>query len=1118
MVHKVPYDRIPYTGFKLKSNINKKNILKITLGIILLFVSLCHLILFDKWVAYVSNFQVPVLKQIFNLTVQQWFPIFTGLICLICLSVITYFIIKAQKSKNIFKNLKFKDTEIELYDEKETASYFDKYLNDILYIFENCEENVFIFEDLDRFDSILIFERLREINNLINYKIEQYNSSLKESKKDESKKHIKFFYLLRDDIFVSKDRTKFFDFLIPVVPVIDGSNSYDKILKFFNNDVKSNNLEKQFLSDLSLYIDDMRLLENIYNEYEIYKNQLKDTNQNFNKLLALIVYKNIFPKDFADLQLGRSFINAVFNTKQELIEEQISDINNRIEIKKDLLSNAKNEVAQNLRELDLIFNNDPNRQINRYYSNSLTSEAKQEKSKRSQIIEEKLKHPDLEQIILKEINDLEKEKEKIKSENIKYLLNNNTEKTAFNAAYKNALNEENNYEDVKRNEYFGLVKYLVRYGYIDEHYSDYITYFYPESISLQDKNFIMSVIEHSPLEYSYVLNNPKTIVDRIRMVDFSESEILNYQLITFLLTNNYPYHLKSVLLQIKNSNKIDFVYGYIKDGANPLLFVKQINNIWPHIFNDEIINHDENDFIKQYSLLTLYNLQIKSIEQININDCLVNYISNNKQYLNIDNPNECLIDKLKLINVHFISFDVNACNPALLKSAYENDLYIINKENIFMIFNTFFNINDEKIIKHKSYEISLKNKESHLYKYINNNINEYIDCMLDFCENLIFDNEETVIDILNNDNISFENKQRYITYLDVEISNLSSILDKNIQAELVDCSKVAYSEKNIFEYLKETETLNKSQIDFINSLDLKLNFKNLDLTNEESSKLFTLVASCSEISDSKYEEILTSLNRVYKNGFGVTELSYKKISILINNKIIRMSEQGLKDIRANYPNSVELYIKTNVNEYADLIDTSNFDYNEMLEFLKWDIPFSLKEKVLDCNNSKICLCEYTYEDEVNNYILRNNMYSDELQDLFENYEDFGVNERKIIFNIANSHMSTVKKYQKLSLVLIKALIYNNSDQDGLDLLLMNFNRFSKENAIELLSALGFTKYSDILDSSKRPRFEINNTNKGILQSFVNANYIYDFSETNGYYSIQRNKPNKKFKIFPQNSK
>lgn len=49
----------------------------------------------------------------------------------------------------------------------------------------------------------------------------------------------------------------------------------------------------------------MRLVKNIYNEFIIYFNRLNTTELDCNKMLAIITYKNLFPHDFADLQLNR---------------------------------------------------------------------------------------------------------------------------------------------------------------------------------------------------------------------------------------------------------------------------------------------------------------------------------------------------------------------------------------------------------------------------------------------------------------------------------------------------------------------------------------------------------------------------------------------------------------------------------------------------------------------------------------------------------------------------------------------------------------------------------------------------------------------------------------------
>lgn len=88
-----------------------------------------------------------------------------------------------------------------------------------MYFFEVTKYRIVFFEDLDRLNDISIFVHLRELNNLLNN-----DDSIKE-------KPIVFIYAVKDNIFTKEDRTKFFDFIIPVIPVINSTNSGEYYLK-----------------------------------------------------------------------------------------------------------------------------------------------------------------------------------------------------------------------------------------------------------------------------------------------------------------------------------------------------------------------------------------------------------------------------------------------------------------------------------------------------------------------------------------------------------------------------------------------------------------------------------------------------------------------------------------------------------------------------------------------------------------------------------------------------------------------------------------------------------------------------------------------------------------------
>ena len=115
-------------------------------------------------------------------------------------------------------------------------------IDEILYFFEVTRYRIICFEDLDRLDDASIFIHLRELNALLN----NY---------DKIHKPIVFVYSVRDNIFSEKDRTKFFDFIIPVVPIINSTNSdeaFTSRLENFLEEGFSHNISESFVLDVSL--------------------------------------------------------------------------------------------------------------------------------------------------------------------------------------------------------------------------------------------------------------------------------------------------------------------------------------------------------------------------------------------------------------------------------------------------------------------------------------------------------------------------------------------------------------------------------------------------------------------------------------------------------------------------------------------------------------------------------------------------------------------------------------------------------------------------------------------------------------------------------------------------
>ena len=462
IIHQIDSGRIPQTNFRIKRKTNTRAIIMRTLLAVVFLLMFCHVLFFDGWQSYVANISPSWLKSALDFSVHDMSVLISGIIGIGLLSFSLYHIIKAQMGKGLFKRVSADKFEIEIFEGSD-ESFFDKYLNEVLYLFENCEADVIIFEDMDRYNANRIFERLREINTLIN----------SQRTKQSGTEPLRFFYLLRDDIFVSKDRIKFFDFIIPIVPIVDGSNSYDQFIKHLTESGVFELFYEPFLQGLSLYVDDMRILKNICNEFIIYNSRLNITELSPNKLMAMIAYKNLFPRDFGDLQLQKGFVFALFDKKEQFITTKISQLTAKLEIAKERLDYVKKEHLTSISELDLITNN-KRKSIkdalrNHYYNNNEQKEKQKELdevnneyNKRKQALED---HENEDSIVLaKNIYNIEQDIAKVKNEPLCEIITRDNISEIFATTSENDVGDKLDYKDIRGNDYFALLKYLISLG------------------------------------------------------------------------------------------------------------------------------------------------------------------------------------------------------------------------------------------------------------------------------------------------------------------------------------------------------------------------------------------------------------------------------------------------------------------------------------------------------------------------------------------------------------------------------------------------------------------------------------------------------------------------------
>lgn len=258
---------------------------------------------------------------------------------------ITSYLAKIIMSRFHVKELKLPaDTTLQASEDAE-ESVFNKNLDEIMYFFEETQYQLIFFEDLDRLENRKIFVHLRELNNLLN--------------NDDAIKHkpIVFVYAVRDDIFTREDRTKFFDFIIPVIPVVNATNSGEILLEKLDDAKRHgiyHDISQGFVLDVAPFISDMRVLQNIYNEFVVYKKTLQ-TEQHLNlsdeQMMAIIIFKNLYPRDFADIQGEDGIIKKAFQDKNSYIIEKREKWQEKIEYNKELIEKVSGDALKSVKEL-----------------------------------------------------------------------------------------------------------------------------------------------------------------------------------------------------------------------------------------------------------------------------------------------------------------------------------------------------------------------------------------------------------------------------------------------------------------------------------------------------------------------------------------------------------------------------------------------------------------------------------------------------------------------------------------------------------------------------------------------------------------------------------------------
>lgn len=1002
--------------------------------------------------------------------------------------IISIFLLVFKSSRGLLsasiKKLNINNAEIEI-DKGISKSILNNHLDEIIYFFEATEYNVVIIEDLDRFEQTEVFTKLREINLLIN------NSN-------KIKRDVVFIYAIKDDMFVDKDRVKFFDFMIPIIPVIDYSNSGNKLLKIIQQN--NYNISHDLIDDLSMFIDDMRLLYNIMNEFHVYSNKLGQHFQN--QLLAMIVFKNIFPNDFTKLSQNEGDLYKTINNKQDFIKESISAMDNEIEKIKEKIELINQQKLRNKKELRALyvlavinnikstgfqgFNIDgvsvdnyvmcedsnflkiQNGSVDYFYKanhsqltpNTSTFEFKKIES----IVDNKYNYKQREELLDKngtvelknEIKQLNEKKNEIQKYKLKELMSNKLIVVEIKS-------DKSDSETKKKND---LINILLRNGYIDENYSDYISIFHEGALTKSDYQFLINVKKEETTEYNYNIIKKDGLLKKIDDFTFEKPYIFNHGLIDFLLkAKTYEKKKELLLKQLSNetSESIGFIDEYIDNSAVVDLFIRSLSHRWTNIWNYIRYKSQYTDErIDKYFRLIIQQADVDDIEKIFEKE--YDYLTNYSDFLNISPIKKGKLEQIiERLNLKFLSIDIDSPKP-LLEYLFKNNYYDINVEmfRTLMSFNKEFEADE---FETGNYGYILSKGYDFQIKYIESNIDEYVEFVYLKLENNTKDILEHYKQLLNYPDLDIDLKKEVIEKVETYIEDVSEIEDNSVVDLLYKHSKAKATWDNIlYSYEIEENKFSDGLIEYLNTLpNAELLSKERMTTVKVGDKLkydslCDAIIYENRINSNSYKLLLKSIPWWYQK-FEPEKLSNDRIVILIEFGKINPTISSYQYLKDNFDGTNILLFEKYMEKFDGKIDEITIDSSDLNLVLK-STKLSAKHKFDVLNN-----CD---EDIVT-----------------EKSENLGLIAQLVVDNESYSISDSLK----LSIITKKSILQKNR----LILINRNINLIRKSMLDDLLISLG-GDYAKITNTSKKAILEDNTLNRELLENLIKLGYISTYSE------------------------
>ncbi len=861
------------------------------------------------------------------------------------------------------KSISLRDIEIRPASENQD-SILNRHLDEIIYFFQSTDYDLVIIEDLDRFEDAEIFVTLREINSLVNE-----NGGIRRT--------IRFLYALRDDVFVNTDRTKFFEFIIPVIPIINASNSIDMVLEQGKRLELDGRLDRQFLREVSRYLNDLRLIQNIFNEYAIYVANLETDNENTlnaNKLLAILIYKNVYPRDFELLHRGEGNLADILSRQDELVAYAEAASKAEIAELEQKLSVAERQTPSDLKELrqiysmalveklptdvssvtvdrqswftlpQLVTQSTFERVIGARYVIARTVYNSQQQIDISALQNE----VDSQKTYLERKAEIESKTEANKSESLRRIRElrakiSNLRATKFNELVRSSAERVPDLFD-NFGEKGELARFLILEGHLDDTYYQYTSLFHSGRLSPNDNKFLIQIRAFLTPEPGFQIDNPSEVIAAMREADFEQSYILNVKLVDCLLGEpmRYSDQIRKLLDFIASHFESceDFFESYYATGRAVSQLLSRLARKWKQFVPAAIASKRNLLHISQL----IMNLPEQELEKLAHDlGALADFVADNLPKILTLAPD---LAPERLERIHFEVRDL----PAIAKSTgtvrfmVDRGLYELSTTNLEHVYRELLGETDLTAFRARNYTTLRSLTDPALIIRVERDLDLYLnDVLLDLHENSEED-AAAIVDLLGRDELDEDNLREFLGRQNAHLPKLDGVPER-FHAAVFELRRIAPTWENCISFMGSGGFVAEILVAYLDGKDVRAEILSRQLPNSsETLPLRQFLVNANELSDEGYREYVRALPNLFKNF--PENLVSSKLTALIEERKVAFSKDSLDSLDGDSDLAV-LFTANNIEAYLAAPDTFGRDDTFREGLLRADILNDRKRSIID---------------------------------------------------------------------------------------------------------------------------------------------------------------------------